>query len=331
VIERGHDPIEYSGYLIEIARVVQQTGARVGAGGMAMPGSSLPQRIRQMLEAGPVPRISAARMACVAVACGAISMVFIAGAVGYPPAKTPAPAGRAPVLVAQAQPAAARPSPRAGQPAGPEHGSLAGTVEDPSGGRVPNCGVTARNRGGGSAEDTATDAAGAYRFASLPSGRYAVEFKSPGFAVRTVEVEIAPGKPARIDAILDLGQATESLTVTAQNPAVAAPPLAGKPAPAPVRRLGGSVQPIRLMFGPKPVYPAELKQQAVEGTVVIRTVVSREGATLDPRVLNADEVDPRMAQAALDCVSRWRYQPALLNGNPVEIGAIIKVEFRLAD
>jgi TonB family protein len=342
VLERGHDPFQYSEYLLQIARVVQQSGARVGAVGMAMPGSSLPQRIRQMLEAGPAPRISAARMACVAVACAAVSMVFTAGAVGYAPAKapapapavsspTPAPAERPQVLVAQAQATPARPSPPAAEPA-PARGSLSGTVEDPSGGRVPNCAVTARNRSGGSVADAVSDLAGNYKFPSLPPNHYSIEFKAGGFALRTMYVEIAPGKPARLDVTLDLGQITESLTVTAQKPAAAAPaaPSAGKPATAPDRiPVGGNVQPARLIFGPRPAYPPELKEQGLEGTVVIRTVVSREGRTLNPRVLNADEVDPRMAQAALDTLSKWRYKPSLLNGNPVEITTTINVEFRL--
>ena len=205
VLERGHDPFQYSEYLLQIARVVQRSGARVGAVGMAMPGSSLPQRIRQMLEAGPAPRISAARMACVAVACAAVSMVFTAGALGYSPAKAPAkavtspmpaPAERPQVLVAQAQAAPAHKSQREADPAPSGAGSLSGTVEDPSGARVPNCAVTARNQNGGGAENAVSDAVGVYRFPSIPPGRYAIEFRSPGFAPRTVEVEIASGKPA---------------------------------------------------------------------------------------------------------------------------------------
>jgi TonB family protein len=340
VLERGHDPFRYSEYLLQIARVVQQSGARVGAVGMAMPGSSLPQRIRQMLEAGPAPRISGARMACVAVACAAISTVFTAGAVGYAPATAPAPAVTSPmpapaerpqVLVAQAQATPERPSPPAAEPAPAAPGSLSGTVEDPSGARVPYCEVGARNQRGGAGFAVA-DAAGIYRFASLPPGHLSVEFKATGFAPRTVEVDIASGKPARIDATLDLGQITESLTVTAQKPAGAAAPSADKPAPAPARiPVGGNVQPARLIFGPRPVYPPELKQQGVEGTVLIRAAISREGTTLNPRVLNAEELDPRMAQAALDCVAKWRYRPSLLNGNPMEITATISVEFELAE
>jgi TonB family protein len=267
-------------------------------------------------------------------------MVFTAGAVGYSPERasapavagpTPAPAEQPKVLVAQNAPTSAQPSPLAAEPA-PARGLLSGTVEDPSGGRVPNCAVTLGSRSGGSVAHAVSDLAGNYKFPYLLPGHYSIEFKSQGFALRTMYVEIAAGKPARLDVTLELGQRTESLTVTAPKPAAAAPvaPSAEKPATTPERiPVGGNVQPGGLILGPRPVYPPELKEQAVEGTVVIRTVVSREGKTLNPRVLNAGEVDPKMAQAALDAVSKWRYKPSLLNGNPVEITTTINVEFRL--
>jgi TonB family protein len=204
-------------------------------------------------------------------------------------------------------------------------------VEDPSGASVPNCAVTLRSPSGGSVTNAYSDLAGKYEFPFLSPGHYSIEFKFQGFAPYTMYLEIAPGKPTRLDVTLNLGQITESLTVTAQKPVVPSPaPSAEKPANAPVRiPIGGNVQPAQLISGPKPVYPPELKEQGMEGIVVIRAVVSREGKTLNPRVLNASEVDPKMAQAALDTVSKWRYKPSLLNGNPVDVTTTINVEFRL--
>ena len=40
-------------------------------------------------------------------------------------------------------------------------------------------------------------------------------------------------------------------------------------------------------------------------------------------------VDPRLAQAALDAVKQWVYEPALLNGEPVETATTITLDFRL--
>ncbi len=354
VLARGHDPLQYSEYLLEMARVVRRTGARINVVGMAMPGTSLPQRIRRIVEDGLPQGISRARRVCVAVACAVVSTVFVAGAVGYTQNRSEGPAAasskvqiipapmekraatrpqRPVALLAQAQTNPARPNPSA---ATSDSGSVSGTVEDPSGARIPlSCVITVRNRSGAIAMVVHSDAAGSYRL-SLPSGRYRLEYATPGFALKTVETEIEAGKPARIDTVLDLGQTTEREIVNGGisggvpggiSSGVPGGVSGGVPSTTTRIRVGGSVQPMRLVARIPPVYPPELEQRGVEGVVVIRAVISRDGVPLNPHVLNT-EIDPRFAEAALESVKQWRYQPALLNGQPVEIATTITVEFR---
>jgi TonB family protein len=353
VLERGHDPLQYSEYLLEMARTVQLTGARINAVGMAMPGTSLPQRIRRIVEDGLPVGISRARAVCVAVACTVVSTIFTAGAVGYTqarpdrPASTPAKqstvisppsphqAPKKPTLLL-AQAPTSRAKPQSGTSA-PDSGSLSGTVEDPSGARIPfSCVITVRNQDGAIVIVANTDAAGSYRLPSLPPGRYRLEYAMPGFALRMIETEVEAGKQGRVDAVLDLGQTTEREIVNGGiSGGVPGGIVSGVPGGVsagvpqkPVRiRVGGMVQPVRLVARIPPVYPPELEQQGVEGVVVIRAVISRDGVPLNPRVLNT-EIDPRFAQAALDSVKQWRYQPSLLNGEPVETATTITVEFR---
>lgn len=83
VLARGHNPRDYAEYLIDMARSVTRSGARLNVAGMAMPGSFLPQRIRQIMEGGPVPRISRMRVACVAAACAVTCTVFVAGTLSH--------------------------------------------------------------------------------------------------------------------------------------------------------------------------------------------------------------------------------------------------------
>jgi GWxTD domain-containing protein len=68
VLARGHDPRDYSEYLLETARAVGR-GARVNLAGVFMPGAFLPQRIRRILDGGSTPRVSSMRASGVAVAC----------------------------------------------------------------------------------------------------------------------------------------------------------------------------------------------------------------------------------------------------------------------
>jgi bla regulator protein BlaR1 len=76
VITKGHDPRDYSAYLLELARAVHGAGLRVG---MAMPGIGLKHRIRQMLSGVPVPRISRPRMACTVAVCAGAAAILAVG------------------------------------------------------------------------------------------------------------------------------------------------------------------------------------------------------------------------------------------------------------
>jgi protein TonB len=40
---------------------------------------------------------------------------------------------------------------------------------------------------------------------------------------------------------------------------------------------------------------------------------------------------PGLDEAALDCVTRWRFNPALKNGQPVATIAHVPVSFRISD
>jgi bla regulator protein BlaR1 len=77
VLSRGHDPREYSEWLLDLARSVQRTGLRVE--GMAMPGIGLKYRIRRMLDGVPVPKLSRPRLACTIAVCAAAAAILAAG------------------------------------------------------------------------------------------------------------------------------------------------------------------------------------------------------------------------------------------------------------
>jgi TonB family protein len=204
-------------------------------------------------------------------------------------------------------------------------GTLAGTVTDPSGARVPQCRVTAINLDGSNQETAISNPAGEYRFASIPAGRYSLEFSSPGFARAKTEAVLVAGATARVDGRLAIGTVSENVVIRGQKPAAIAAP---RTAPTGERiRIGGAVQPVRLIRQTKPVYPPELQQLGVEGTVVMSAIISKDGTVLSPTVRNT--VDPRLAAAALEAVRQWVYQPALLNGEPVETITTITLEFQL--
>ncbi len=133
VLDRGHDPRDYSAYLLELARSIGQSGARINLVGMAMPGSSLPRRIRQILASAPAPRVSRTRALCMTLACVAISVLAAANVdrqscdcqppVPPPPLAVPAqPAVPAPPAVRA--PGVPEPPPPPPEPASSDRGYL---------------------------------------------------------------------------------------------------------------------------------------------------------------------------------------------------------------
>jgi uncharacterized protein (TIGR03435 family) len=108
VLDHGHDPREYSRYLLELARAVQRAGTRVNVVAMAMPGSYLPQRVKKIIDGIRAPRISPLRMASATLACAIPAALFAAGTLEHIPRTLPLrplPAlavPQPPVLLAQA-------------------------------------------------------------------------------------------------------------------------------------------------------------------------------------------------------------------------------------
>ena len=111
--------------------------------------------------------------------------------------------------------------------------------------------------------------------------------------------------------------------------AAAPPPPPPPKAATPKRiRVGGQVEAAKLIFQPKPEYPPLAKMARIQGSVRLEAVISKDGTIQDLKVLSGH---PLLVKAAIDAVSRWRYQPTLLNGEPVEVVTEIDVNFTLSE
>ena len=106
--------------------------------------------------------------------------------------------------------------------------------------------------------------------------------------------------------------------------AAPAPP---KPATPTRIRLGGNVQSAKLISQQQPAYPPLARQARIQGNVVLHAIISKDGRIESLTVMSGH---PLLIQAALDAVRNWRYQPTLLNGDPVEVDTTITVIFTMA-
>jgi len=84
----------------------------------------------------------------------------------------------------------------------------------------------------------------------------------------------------------------------------------------------------RIIHQVMPEYPELARQAGVQGTVVLDTVVSVEGAVTQVKFVSGPEA---LSQAAMDAVRWWRYEPYLVNGQPATVETTVDVDFRLAN
>jgi protein TonB len=76
----------------------------------------------------------------------------------------------------------------------------------------------------------------------------------------------------------------------------------------------------------QPTYPTLAKSARIQGDVVLKAIISKEGQIEDLQLVSGH---PMLVPAAIDAVRQWRYRPYLLNGQPVEVETTITVIFSL--
>ena len=76
----------------------------------------------------------------------------------------------------------------------------------------------------------------------------------------------------------------------------------------------------------QPQYPQMAKVAHIQGDVVLRAVISKQGSIEN---LTAVSGPPLLIPSAMDAVKQWRYKPWVLNGEPVEVDTIITVKFHM--
>jgi Carboxypeptidase regulatory-like domain/TonB dependent receptor-like, beta-barrel len=98
--------------------------------------------------------------------------------------------------------------------------NIQGTVTDPSGAAVAGAKVTLENIGTHFTTTTVTDAAGDYRFLSLAPSTYKISVEAPSFSKAETTVTLETNQNLNVPMTVKVGSASESITVTAENPLV---------------------------------------------------------------------------------------------------------------
>jgi hypothetical protein len=100
-------------------------------------------------------------------------------------------------------------------------GTILGTIKDGQGAVVPGATVAATNLGTQFSRSTVTDSADEYALRLLPVGNYKVEVSIPGFKTFTqTGIQLEVGRNARLDATIELGAVSETVSVVGDSPLV---------------------------------------------------------------------------------------------------------------
>jgi protein TonB len=78
--------------------------------------------------------------------------------------------------------------------------------------------------------------------------------------------------------------------------------------------------------GPEPVYPREAREAKVEGTLLVKCVITTAGTLRGCRVLKSL---PFLDQPVLEALAQQRYTPVTFQGRPVDVEYVIPFKFKL--
>ena len=94
---------------------------------------------------------------------------------------------------------------------------------------------------------------------------------------------------------------------------------------APVELSEGSVQAL-LVKKVAPVYPPLARQARIQGTVILKIVINKDGDVRDVQLISGH---PMLAPAAVEAVKQWKYQPYTKDGEVVEVSTMVRVNFTM--
>lgn len=81
-------------------------------------------------------------------------------------------------------------------------------------------------------------------------------------------------------------------------------------------------------YAPRPPYPETARQQARQGKVRVRVLIAADG-TVATLSLATSSGDASLDRAALETLPRWRFSPALRDGEAVSAWVVVPVVFNL--
>ncbi len=97
------------------------------------------------------------------------------------------------------------------------------------------------------------------------------------------------------------------------------------PTPPPQTKVPADVMEKLVIHRVDPDYPAAARREKLQGVIVLDVVVGRDGSVVEMHAQNGPEI---LAQAAMDALRWWRFEPYRVDGQPVVVETTVAVEFK---
>ncbi|MGO8814739.1 MAG: energy transducer TonB [Terriglobia bacterium] len=91
-------------------------------------------------------------------------------------------------------------------------------------------------------------------------------------------------------------------------------------------RVPGEIEAAKLTSRTQPEYPQIAVMARIQGMVRLQAIVGQDGTIQDLKVLSGPAM---LLKSSVEAVSKWRYQPTVLKGKPVEVETEIDVNYAL--
>ncbi len=87
------------------------------------------------------------------------------------------------------------------------------------------------------------------------------------------------------------------------------------------------VKPPKPIYSPNPEYTDKARRKKLQGVVVVGVIVNPDGTVRDVSVVKS--LEPGLDKQAITAVSKWKFQPATKDGEPVAVHIMVETNFRL--
>ncbi|HEY7303211.1 MAG TPA: M56 family metallopeptidase [Bryobacteraceae bacterium] len=200
--------------------------------------------------------------------------------------------------------------------------TISGSLFDPTGVAVPDAKLVLHSAETSADLEGTSGPDGKFSFGDLGAGQYILRVEKPGFTDLLREFTVKADSTIERGLVLQVSGRDEPQANRDASARLAQPF-------APERiRVKGDVAQANLIRKVQPVYPAPAKAAHVQGTVLLKMIILKDGTPGEITVASSPSHD--LSEASLDAVRQWRYRPTLLNGEPIEVLTDVTVNFTLS-